>query len=186
MKTLFKLFFSFFRIGLFTIGGGYAMLPLMEKEAVDNNHWVTKEEMLDIYTMSQCTPGVIAVNTATFIGRKEKGVAGAAFATLGVVAPRLIIITLIATLFKNYAENPYVIRALVGVRCAVAALILTSTYRIVVKAVKSPIQIGILIAGFVTVAFLGSSPVAVIVVAGILGLFLFDARPKEKEVKNDE
>ena len=82
MKDLFKLFFAFFRIGLFTIGGGYAMLPLMEKEAVDKNHWVTKEEMLDIYTMSQCTPGVIAVNTATFIGRKEKGVIGAAFATL--------------------------------------------------------------------------------------------------------
>ena len=179
MKDLFKLFFAFFRIGLFTIGGGYAMLPLMEKEAVDKNHWVTKEEMLDIYTMSQCTPGVIAVNTATFIGRKEKGVVGAAFATLGVITPSLIIITLIATLFKNYYENPYVIKALVGVRCAVAALILTSTYRLVIKAVKSPIQIGILIGAFITVTFLGSSPVMVIIVAGLLGLFLFDARPKE-------
>ena len=179
MKDLFKLFFAFFRIGLFTIGGGYAMLPLMEKEAVDKNHWVTKEEMLDIYTMSQCTPGVIAVNTATFIGRKEKGVIGAAFATLGVITPSLIIITLIATLFKNYYENPYVIKALVGVRCAVAALILTSTYRLVIKAVKSPIQIGILIGAFITVTFLGSSPVMVIIVTGLLGLFLFDARPKE-------
>lgn len=181
MKDLFKLFFAFFRIGLFTIGGGYAMLPLMEREAVDRNHWVTKEEMLDIYTMSQCTPGVIAVNTATFIGRKEKGFLGALFATLGVITPSIIIITIIASFFRNYAENPYVIKALVGVRCAVAALILTSTYRLIIKAVKSPIQIGILIAAFITTTFLGSSPVLVIIVAGLAGLFLLDARPKEVE-----
>lgn len=184
MKELIKLFWAFFKIGLFTIGGGYAMLPLMEREAVDNNHWVTKEEMLDIYTLSQCTPGVIAVNTATFIGKQEKGLLGAIFATLGVITPSLLIITIIAAFFTTFADNQYVIHAFAAVRCAVAALMINTTIGMFKKSIKSPVQIGILLAGFITVAFLKVSPIIVILVAGVLGFFLFDARAKE--VKADE
>lgn len=109
------------------------MLPLMEAEAVDRNSWVTKEEMLDIYTLSQCTPGVIAVNTATFIGRKTKGFFGALFATLGVITPSLIIISLIAAFFTSFADNPYVVHAFAGIRVAVAALMAC----VVLKFIKS-------------------------------------------------
>ncbi len=184
MKELVKLFWAFFKIGLFTIGGGYAMLPLMEREAVDNNHWVTREEMLDIYTLSQCTPGVIAVNTATFIGKQEKGLLGAIFATLGVITPSLLIITIIAAFFTSFADNEYVIHAFAAIRCAVAALMINTTIGMFKKSIKNPVQIGILLAGFITVAFLKVSPIIVILVAGVLGFFLFDARAKE--VKADE
>ncbi|MCQ2487782.1 MAG: chromate transporter [Clostridia bacterium] len=181
MKNLFKLYWAFFKIGLFTIGGGYAMLPLMEREAVENNKWVEKEEMLDIYTISQCTPGVIAVNTATFIGKKVGGFFGALFATLGVVSPSLIIITVIASFFNNYTDNPYVIKAFIGIRVAVAALILNSTVGMIRKGIKNPYQIGIMIAGALTMIIFNVSPIIVIIVAGIFGLFIFDVRADKEE-----
>jgi len=181
MKELLKLYASFFRIGLFTIGGGYAMLPLMEREAVDKNHWVTKEEMLDIYTMSQCTPGVIAVNTGTFIGRKIGGFFGAVLATLGVISPSLIIITLIAAFFNGFTDNPYVIKAFFGIRVAVAALILNSTIGMIKKGIKNAYQIGILLAAALTMIIFNVSPIVVILVAGIFGLFFFDVRTKEEK-----
>lgn len=183
MKDLFKLFWAFFKIGLFTIGGGYAMLPMMQREAVDNNGWATDEEMLDIYTLSQCTPGVIAVNTATFIGRKVKGFFGALFATLGVIAPSLIIITLIALFFTSFADNKYVIDAFLGIRCAVAALMFTSVIKMIKKnKIKNALQIGILLAAFLVITFLHLSPIFVILVATIFGFF-FDTR--ERQVKTD-
>lgn len=179
MKDLFKLFWAFFKIGLFTIGGGYAMLPLMQREAVDNNGWVTDEEMLDIYTLSQCTPGVIAVNTATFIGRKVKGFFGALFATLGAVTPSLIIISLIALFFTSFAENQYVIYAFDGIRCAVAALMIFSIIKMVKKnEIKSALQIGILLAAFALITFLHLSPIFVILVAALFGFF-FDTRGRQ-------
>ena len=104
MPLLLDLFCAFFRIGLFTFGGGYAMLPLLQREIVEKKKWATEEEMLDYFAVGQCTPGVIAVNTATFVGFKEKKLSGAIFATLGIVSPSLVIITVIAALLSNFAH----------------------------------------------------------------------------------
>ncbi len=155
------------------------MLPLMQREAVEKNDWATDEEMLDIYTLSQCTPGVIAVNTATFIGRKVKGFFGALFATLGVITPSLIIISLIALFFTSFADNQYVISAFIAVRSAVAALMITAVIKMVKKnKIKSALQIGILAVAFAATSFLHVSPVFVVLIAALFG-FLVDTRNKE-------
>ena len=104
MKELFDLFITFARIGGLTFGGGYAMLPILQREVVEKNKWATDEELMDYYAIGQCTPGVIAVNTATFIGQKNKGIMGGVMATLGVVTPSLIIITLIAAFISNFSD----------------------------------------------------------------------------------
>ena len=103
--SLFDLYISFFKIGLFTFGGGLAMIPMLEKEIVDKRNWCTTEEIMDYYAVGQCTPGIIAVNTATFVGYKYRGVLGGIMTTLGVITPSLLIITLIATFLKNFANN---------------------------------------------------------------------------------
>ena len=123
MKIFIKLFFSFFKTGLFTFGGGYAMLPLLKAEVVDKQKWLTEEELLDYFSIGQCTPGIIAVNVATFCGYKLKGVIGAIFTTLGIICPSIIIICLIATILHFYTNNPIVAHALAGIRIGVCALI---------------------------------------------------------------
>lgn len=184
MKRLFELFFTFFKIGLFTFGGGYAMLPIIEREVVDKHSWSTKEEVLDIFSMSQCTPGVIAVNSATFIGNKTKGFFGALFSTIGVITPSIIIITIIAAFFSNFAENEYVIHAFGGVRIVVAALILRTCINMFKSAIKSSVQLGVAIASFLMVAFFGASPIIIVIVSGLFGLF-FIKLPKEEEAKSN-
>ena len=118
MRELWLLFSAFFKVGLFTFGDGYAMLPILQREVVDRNKWVTEEELLDCYAIGQCTPGIIAVNTATYVGYQRKGVIGAALATTAVVLPSLIIISIIALFLRNFAENPYVRYAFAGNRSA--------------------------------------------------------------------
>ena len=108
MKELLDMFFTFARIGGLTFGGGYAMLPMLQKEVVEHRGWATEDELMDYYAVGQCTPGVIAVNTATFIGYKQRGVIGAIFATLGVVFPSLVIIITIAAFVSNFADLPAV------------------------------------------------------------------------------
>ena len=134
MKLLLDLFVSFFKIGLFTFGGGYAMLPILQREVVDKHHWVTEEEVLDIYAIAQCTPGVIAVNTATFVGTKLNGALAGAVATIAVVTPSLIIITIISTILKSFASIVIVQHALAGIRAAVAALVVVSVSKLYKKA----------------------------------------------------
>ena len=135
MKELFDLFWTFCKIGALTFGGGYAMLPLIQREIVENKKWSTEKEILDYYAVGQCTPGVIAVNTATFIGYKLKGIIGGIIATLGVVFPSLIIILIIAAFLQNFADLAIVQSAFAGIRVAVVALIITT----VVKLLKSSI-----------------------------------------------
>ena len=137
MKTNLQLFRRFFTIGLFTFGGGYSMIPMLERELVDNAKWITRDELMDYFAISQCTPGVIAVNTATFVGRKVNGFWGALFATLGVVAPSVLVITLIAAFLSNFNEYPVVIYAFNGIRIAVAALIISAVVKLIKSAVKS-------------------------------------------------
>lgn len=136
MNIYLDLFWTFFKIGLFTFGGGLAMLPMLEKEVVTNKHWATYDELVDYYAIGQCTPGIIAVNTATFVGYSQKKITGAIVATVGIVAPSLVIILLIASLLTSFADQPIVQHALAGIRIAVCVLIGQAVIRLYRKGVK--------------------------------------------------
>lgn len=170
MKELYNLFFTFFKIGLFTFGGGYAMLPVMQKEFADKLKIVTKEEILDYYAIGQCTPGVIAVNTATFIGYKRAGIMGAIFSTAGIIFPSLMIIIFIALFITNFLDIKIIQHAFAGIRVAVSVLILS----VVVNLWKSGIKdlFGFLI--FLLIFFLSLifniQTIYLIVIAVILGI----------------
>ncbi len=171
MPLLLDLFCAFFRIGLFTFGGGYAMLPLLQREIVEKKHWATEEELLDYFAVGQCTPGIIAVNTATFVGFKEKKLSGAVFATLGIVSPSLVIITVIAALLSNFAHIAAVQNAFAGIRVAVCVLILNSIVKLWKKSVVDKLTLGVFIAVFLGSVLLSHvSPVVFIVAAAVLGI----------------
>lgn len=169
-ESVFVLFRSFFMIGIMTFGGGYAMLPMLEREVVDKHGWATQEELLSYYAIGQCTPGVIAVNTGTFIGYKTAGVWGGIMATLGVVSPSLLIILLIASALNQVAGNAYVVSAFAGIRPVVGALIAGSVVRLFRSSVKNVWQLALCVAAFAIVALLGQSPVWVVVGAAVFGL----------------
>lgn len=172
MGELLNLFRTFFAIGGLTFGGGYAMLPMLQREVVEKHGWATEEELLNYFAIGQCTPGIIAVNTATFVGYKQRGVAGGIAATAGVVAPSLIIITFIAMLLQNFMDIAWVQHAFAGVRVAVCALIVQSVVKMAMKSVKSPLQIGLALVSFVLVALLGASPVYIVVGCMLFSLAL--------------
>ncbi len=172
MKELISLFTTFFRIGLFTFGGGYAMLPLIQREVVEKHGWADEGEVMDYYAVGQCTPGVIAVNVATFIGRKKKGIAGGIFATLGVVAPSIIIISVIAACLSHFADNEYVQHALAGIRLAVCALVSVSIFKLFKKGIVDAVTALIAVLVFLAVKFLGISPVVAVVISAIAGIVL--------------
>ena len=184
MKTLFKMFLTFARIGGFTFGGGYAMLPMLQREVVEKYKWATNDELLDYYAIGQCTPGVIAVNTATFIGYKLKGIPGAIFATLGVVTPSMIIIGLIAAFISNFRDLEVVQWAFSGVRAAVVALILSAVIKIGKKSIvdifTALIFVVVAVLSFVT----DLSPVIFVVTAAVCGLIIKIS--KEKKAKEDK
>jgi chromate transporter len=170
MRELLRLFFAFAKVGLFTFGGGYAMLPMLEREIVNKNGWATQEELLNYFAIGQCTPGVIAVNTATFVGFKQRGVLGGIFATLGIIAPSLVIIVIIALVLANFAEVPEVKSAFAGIRVAVSALIVAAVIRLIKSNVRSILAIVLCVAAFVVVAVFGASPVYVVIGAAVTGL----------------
>ena len=130
MKELLEVFLASFRVGIMTFGGGYAMLPILQREVVENRKWVTEEEVLDYYAIGQCLPGVIMVNTMIFIGQKRKGTLGGIAAALGAVCPALIIITIIAALLSGFAEAPIVKSAFAGVRVCVCVLIFNAVAKL--------------------------------------------------------
>ena len=172
IKDLWALVVSFFKIGIMTFGGGYAMLPMLQRELVENKKWVTEEEILNYFAIGQCTPGVIAVNTATFVGYKIRKIPGAIFATVGVVLPSVIIITVIAAILSNFAHIPVVQHAFAGIRIAVSALIVASVIKLVKSNIKNIPQLIIAIAAFILVAVLGQNPVIAVIGAAIAGLCL--------------
>ena len=169
MKELFDLFWTFCKIGALTFGGGYAMLPLIQREIVENKKWSTEREILDYYAVGQCTPGVIAVNTATFIGFKLKGIIGGIVATLGVVFPSLIIILIIASFLQSFADLSIVQSAFAGIRVAVVALIITTVIKLLKSSIKDYLGVIIAIIAFIISAFIGLSPVYVVRAAGLTG-----------------
>lgn len=172
MKELFEIFSVAFRVGLFTFGGGYAMLPILQREVVDTRKWVTEAEVLDYYAIGQCLPGIIMVNTMIFVGQKRKGTAGGIAASLGTVCPALIIITLIAALLTNFADVPAVKNAFAGIRVCVCVLILNA----VLKLWKSSIVDKKCLALFIVVAlgsfFTDITPVVFVLLAAVVGIAL--------------
>lgn len=179
MKELLELFWAFCRIGGLTFGGGYAMLPMLQAEVVDKYKWATEEELLDYYAVGQATPGIIAVNTATFIGYKNKGIIGALFATAGVVFPSLVIIMIIAGLIKNFSDIQVVQHAFSGVRIVVCVLILNAVIKLWKNSVKGKLGIIIFILSFVAAALLRISPIYIVIISAIVGLLTKYKRGKK-------
>lgn len=179
MSELIDMFFTFARIGGLTFGGGYAMLPMLQKEVVEEKHWATEDELMDYYAIGQCTPGIIAVNTATFIGYKKRGIAGGIFATLGVVFPSLVIISLIAAFISNFAELQVVKDAFAGIRVCVCVLIFNAVVKLYKKAVVDKATLAICILVFLLSLVLSVSPVVFVILAGIAG-FLLKGGKEEK------
>jgi chromate transporter len=172
MKILLQLFVIFARIGGFTFGGGYAMLPMLQKELVDNKGWTTNEELIDYYAIGQCTPGVIAVNVATFIGYKTKGILGGIFATLGMVTPSIIIVGIIAAFLHGFQDYEVVQWAFSGIRAAVVALILSSVWKIAKKSLVDIFAVIIFAVVAAVSFFTDLSPVVFVITAAVCGLVL--------------
>ena len=170
MGELFELFMIFFRIGAFTFGGGYAMLPIIQEEIVNQRKWATDDEVIDYYAIGQCTPGIIAVNTATFIGYKRKGILGGIFATMGMVGPSLIIITVIAKFFIHFQEYQVIQNAFSGIQITVIALIVRTVLNMCKQSIKDKLGIGIFVLSIVVSVFLKISPIAVIFVSALVGI----------------
>lgn len=168
--SLFKLFRTFASIGVITFGGGYAMLPFLEREVVQKNKWADDTEILDYYSLSQCTPGIIAVNVSTFIGYKERGVKGAIAATLGMVFPSLVIITAIAAVLTNFQDNQYVSMAFSGIRVTVCAMITNSIIKLSKKSIVDKTTIAIFIAILISLFLLKVSTILVVLIGIVLGL----------------
>ena len=197
MNLLADLFLTFARIGVCTFGGGYAMLPILQRELVENKKWATEGELADYYAVGQCTPGIIAVNTATFVGRGQAGIVGGVVATLGLVFPSLVIIMLIAAFLQNFMHLEFVILAFNGVRAGVVALILTSVIKLVKNSVIDwPTRIiyavvlvlaawGTFFAlpggALGTVLGVATSPVFLVIAAGVAGLCVRAAKGELKK-----
>lgn len=171
MKLL-SLFLSFAKVGVMTFGGGYAMIPILEREIVENRKWASSEELMDYYAVGQCTPGVIAVNTATFIGYKVAGPAGGVTATLGVVFPSVVIICLIAGILTNFADIPAVKSAFTAIRVCVCVLIFNAVVKLWKGAVKDKAGLVLFLIVFVLSLFFDISPVIFVLFCALAGLVL--------------
>ena len=193
MKELWDMFLTFARIGGLTFGGGYAMLPMLQREVVEKHHWATEEELADYYAIGQCTPGVIAVNTATFIGYRQAGIVGGIFATLGVVFPSVIIITIIAACLTNFADLKVIQYAFERMRVCVCVLIFNAVHRLWKKSVIDQSTTVIFLLVFLISAGLAVgqsfypqlfsiSPIVYVVIAGAAGVVLHGGNGR-KEVQ---
>ncbi len=172
MRLLFDLFWTFAKVGVMTFGGGYAMLPLLQREVVDAKGWATEEELMDYFAIGQCTPGIIAVNTATFIGQKQKGIAGGIVTTLGVVFPSLVIISLLAGVIEAFSHIVWVQHAFGGVRVCVCVLILNAVVKLYKKAVVDKATFAIFLIVLLGSYFTPLSPVIFVLAAAGLGIVL--------------
>ena len=172
MKILIDLFVTFAKIGAVTFGGGYAMLPILQREIVETKHWGTDEELADYYAICQCTPGVIAVNVGTFIGRKVAGISGGIVATLGVVFPSVVIIALLAGVIEAYSSLEWVKHAFAGVRVCVCVLIFNAVTKLFSKSIIDAWTLGMYLLILAGSVFLNLSPVIFVVLAGLAGIIL--------------
>lgn len=172
MKELISLFLTFAKVGVMTFGGGYAMLPILQREVADKKKWTTDEELMDYFAIGQCTPGVIAVNTATFVGQKQRGIPGGIAATLGVVFPSIVIISLLAGVIEAFSHLAWVQHAFGGIRICVCVLILNAVVKLYKKAVVNWMTSLIFLVIVLGSTFTSLSPVIFVLAAGILGIAL--------------
>ncbi len=186
MNSLWELYITFAQIGCVTFGGGYAMLPILERELVDKRHWTTMDDLRDYFSIGQCTPGVIALNVSTFIGEKLHGVKGALAAMMGFLTGPLVIITVIAAFLTNFASYPVVQHAFAGIRVCVCVLILQAVLRLWKKSVVDGIALAIYLVIFVLNAFSNVLPVKIpaavlVILAGCVGMLISLRRRKAAE-----
>jgi len=170
--SLWTLFWVMAKIGVMTFGGGYAMLPILQRELVENRHWATDEDLANYFAIGQCTPGVIAVNTSTFIGYRMHGVIGGIVATLGEIFPSLCIITALAGLISNFSDNLYVQKAFIGIRVCVCVLIFNAVVKLYKGAVKGKLTFIIFLVVALLSTFTGVSPVLIVVADMAFGVLL--------------
>ena len=170
MRELWDLFLTFAKMGVMTFGGGYAMLPILQREVVENKRWATEEELTDYFAIGQCTPGIIAVNTATFIGQKQRGNLGGIFATLGVVFPSVVIISLLAGVITAFSHLAWVQNAFAGVRVCVCVLIFNAVFKLWKKSVVDKITGGIFLLVLVASLLTELSPVWFVLLAAAAGI----------------
>ncbi|MCR4956781.1 MAG: chromate transporter [Lachnospiraceae bacterium] len=186
MRELLELYTSFFKIGIMTFGGGMAMLPMLQAEVVENKHWATEDELLNYFAVGQCTPGIIAVNTATFVGFKEKKAIGALASTLGVVSPSIVIIMVIAAFMGNISEYPVVQNALWGIRLAACALIVSSIIKLFKSGVKDVFGLFMFLFAFMIAGVFGLSSVIVVISAIVFGNVYRIIKDKNKKKEETE
>ena len=170
MEIYGQLFMAFLRIGGLTFGGGLSQLPMLKYEVVQRYGWLTEEELIDIYAIGQCTPGIIAVNTATYVGYKKKGVMGGIVATLGMITPSIVIITLVAMCLQAVIDNVWVQHAIMGIRAIVCALMLNTAYTLGKKTLHGKFAIAVAAVSFIAAFAAGAPTLAIVVVAAIVGI----------------
>ena len=164
-----QLFTAFFKIGLFTFGGGMSMLPMLQRELVESKQWLTEEEILNYFAIGQCTPGIIAVNVATFCGYKRAGLSGAIVSTIGIVCPSWIVITLIAGSISRFSDIVWIQRAMKGIYVAVAALLARAVFTFGKKIITDFVTAGIAVGAFLAMSVWNVSGILIVLVAGIIG-----------------
>ena len=172
MKKYWELFITFAKMGVLTFGGGMAMLPILQREVVENKHWADEEELTDYFAIGQCTPGIIAVNTATFIGQKLYGTVGGILATLGVVFPSLVIISLLAGLINNFADLAWVQNAFAGIQVCVCVLIFNAVVKLLKKSVVDKRTLVIFLLVLAGGCLLDVSPVVFVLLSALAGIVL--------------
>ncbi len=172
MKNLFLQYRTWFKIGLFTFGGGYVILPMIDKEVVQKHHWVENEEVMDYYAIGQSLPGVIAVNTATFVGYKTAGVWGGIVSALGVISPSIVLITIVATLLSGFQDIPAVRHALSGIQIGVCMLMTATIVQLFKNSIKDVVGIVICLAAFALAYFAGVHIVLLVIMAAVSGIVI--------------
>ncbi len=180
VKNLLSLFLTFAKIGSITFGGGLTMLPLLTREIVEKKKWATEEELLDYYAVGQCTPGIIAVNTATFIGYYQAGVLGGIFATVGMVFPSIVIIVIVASVLQQFMEYQIVASALMGIRAVVCALLSHTVITLAKKSLVDKITVALFVVGLILSFVLDVTPIITVIIGGVIGVVV----GKIKEVKS--
>ena len=185
LPTLLELYTAFFRTGIFTFGGGLAMMPMLQKELIEKKHWLTEEDLIDYYAIGQSTPGIIAVNVATFVGFRQAGVLGAIVATLGIISPSIIIITILAGTINSISEYPRVQAALKGINIAVAALLTSVIINFAKKTIKNVWNVLFMLVAFSLIFFL-KVPSFIIILAAIAIGCLNVVRLQKKAQKREQ
>lgn len=186
MNIFLELLISFVKIGFLTIGGGYVMLPMMQSELIEKKRWITEEELLDYYAVGQSTPGIIAVNVATFVGYKKAGITGGIVATLGIISPSLIIITALAGVIQSIDQYPNVQKAMSGINVAVCALITDATLNFIKKGVKNFVTLLVLLASFLLIYYVKVPSYLIVLGAAFLGSITYFVKNKMKKTVEAE